>query len=299
MSALQPASSQASLVNRILQSPDAIELAGGITNHNYRVNLDGQTYVLRIAGERTELLGIDRQVEYACAVAAMEAGVGVDVIGFVPERNALITRLAPGRALTAEDLQNPDILDRVTHALRALHAIGSVPGFFSPFEVVRSYHQLALTHGVEFPPEMSRARGLLNEIENCIRSDDRLCPCHNDLLPSNLIDDGGRVLIIDWEYAGVGDRFFDLGNFAANTQLDPEGEKNLLRSYFGAVDPDHVRRLHLMRLASDLRESLWGYLQSAISELDFDFLGYGREHLDRFLSNASTISEDLTGAAPR
>jgi thiamine kinase-like enzyme len=299
MSALQPASSQASLVNLILQSADAVELVGGITNHNYRVDLDGQTYVLRIAGERTELLGIDRQAEYACAVAAMEAGVGVAVIGFVPERNALITRLAPGRPLTPQDLQSPDVLDRITRALRAFHAIAFVPGSFSPFEVVRGYHQLALSRGVAFPGEMKRALQVLGEIENAVRSDDPSCPCHNDLLPSNLLDDGDRVRIIDWEYAGMGDRFFDLGNFAVNNQLAAEAEEKLLRSYFGAVDPEHLRRLRLMRLASDMRESLWGYLQSAISALDFDFLGYGREHLDRFLSNASSMSEDLAGTAPR
>jgi thiamine kinase-like enzyme len=299
MTGVQPEPSQPQLIDRILKCPDAVELPGGITNHNYRIDLDGEIYVVRIAGERTDLLGIDRETEHACALAAMKAGVGVQVIGFVPERNALVTRLAPGRALTSDDLRDPNVLDRVTHALRVFHSIRFVPGAFSPFDVVRRYHALAVSHGVEVPPEMSRAQTLLGQIEESLRSEDPSCPCHNDLLPSNLLDDGERVRIIDWEYAGMGDRFFDLGNFAVNNQLDEAGEQALLRSYFGDLDPGHLQRLRLMRLASDMRESLWGYLQSAISVLDFDFLQYGREHLDRFLSHASLAPEDSAAAARR
>jgi thiamine kinase-like enzyme len=294
----QPSSPYPALVDRILKCPDAVELPGGITNHNYRVDLDGQSFVVRVAGEKTELLVINRQDEYACALAAMAAGVGVEVIGFIPERNTLITRLAPGRALAPEDLRDPKVLERVTLALRAFHSIDFVPSAFSPFEVVRRYHALAVSHGVGFPAEMSRARMLLDEVEQSLRSSDPACPCHNDLLPSNLLDDGDVVRIIDWEYAGMGDRFFDLGNFAVNNQLDDAGEEALLRSYFGDLDPDHLRRLRLMCLASDMRESLWGYLQSAISTIDFDFLEYGREHLDRFLSNVAKLAED-PAAAPR
>src|SRR6185295_15889685 len=110
--------------------------------------------------------------------------------------------------------------------------------------------------------------------------------CHNDLLAANFVDDGRAVQIIDWEYAGMGDRFFDLGNLAANNEFEETHETSLLEQYFGEVHPAHLRRLRVMRLASDLREAAWGYLQEAISELDEDYLGYGRKHLDRFLLRA-------------
>ena len=116
-----------------------------------------------------------------------------------------------------------------------------------------------------------------------MKSDDPLCPCHNDLLAGNLIDDGTVVHIIDWEYGGMGDRFFDLGNLAVNNDFDDEHERALLMLYFGQVRPDHLRRLRLMRLASDMREAMWGFLQSAISTLDVDYLAYGRKHLERFV----------------
>ena len=113
------------------------------------------------------------------------------------------------------------------------------------------------------------------------------CPCHNDLLAGNFIDDGTAVRIIDWEYGGMGDRFFDLGNLAVNNEFDDEHERALLAFYFGEVDPDHLRRLRLMRLASDMREAMWGFLQAAISTLDIDYMAYGRRHLERFINSPS------------
>jgi thiamine kinase-like enzyme len=113
-------------------------------------------------------------------------------------------------------------------------------------------------------------------------------PCHNDLLASNFIDDGRNIWILDWEYAGMGDIFFDLGNFAVNQALDDQQCALLLRNYFGEVRPSDLAHLQLMRLASDLREAFWGFLQLAISELDFDYRAYADHHLERFLSNVAT-----------
>jgi thiamine kinase-like enzyme len=263
-------------------------LGGGITNHNFRVVARGEQYVLRVGGDGTDLLGVDRAVEYACSRAAMDAGVGVEVIAFVPEHAALLTRFAPGTVLTPADLARPDVLKRVVSSLVRFHAVPQVPGAFSPFDVVRSYHRRAVQHGVVFPARIGRALDALWGIESVLAGAGPRCPCHNDLLPSNLLDDGQTVRIIDWEYAGMGDRFFDLGNLAANNELDAAGEEALVEAYFGVVRDDDLRRLRLMRLASDMRESLWGYLQSGISTLEFDFLAYGEEHLDRFLNGVST-----------
>jgi thiamine kinase-like enzyme len=133
---------------------------------------------------------------------------------------------------------------------------------------------------------LPRALEVLDGIEAALPKHEPPVLCHNDLLPANFIDDGLTVKIVDWEYAGMGDRFFDLGNFAVNHQLDSDGEQLLLEFYFGQVQPNHVSRLRLMRLASDMREAMWGFLQSGISALDFDFVAYGTEHLDRFLTAA-------------
>jgi thiamine kinase-like enzyme len=162
-------------------------------------------------------------------------------------------------------------------------------GRFSPFDTVRNYFRLAEQHRVTFPESISLAFTRMTRIEAEVQREEPACPCHNDLLAANCFDDGTTVRIIDWEYGGLGDRFFDLGNLAVNNQFEEPHEVALLQSYFGEVRPDHLRRLRLMRLASDLRESLWGYLQAGISTLDIDFMEYGRKHLDRFLAGCTAL----------
>jgi thiamine kinase-like enzyme len=258
-------------------------LRGGITNRNFLVDTGEGSFVLRVGGENTELLGIDRAVEHACSVAAARLGVGTEVVDFLPAHNALLTRFVPGRLLRPVDVQEPGTMRRIVDALRRYHDGPPGPGRFSPFEVVREYYALAWNLQVAFPPSIGEAMERLACIEAELETAEPLCPCHNDLLPANLIDDGCSVRIIDWEYGGMGDRFFDLGNLAVNNEFEERHELLLLELYFGEVRADHLRRLRLMRLASDMRESLWGFLQSGISTLDYGFLDYGRMHLERFL----------------
>ena len=108
-------------------------------------------------------------------------------------------------------------------------------------------------------------------------------PCHNDLLSANFIVDGDRLWIVDWEYAGMGDPFFDLGNFAVNHELDADGEQTLLDAY-GSEDAE---ALVLMRFMSDFREAMWGVVQQAISTLEFDFRAYADEHFERLEQTAA------------
>jgi thiamine kinase-like enzyme len=216
----------------------------------------------------------------------MQSGVGADVIAFFPALRAIITRFLDGRVLSADGIRDPNVLRRVALAVRKVHEGAPLPGAFSPFEAVRDYHAKALARGVSMPETMPSALERLARVERELQETGAPdpCPCHNDLLPANFIDDGERTRIIDWEYAGMGDRFFDLGNLAVNSQLDEPGERALLEIYFGRAQEDHLRHLRLMRLASDMRESLWGFLQAGISPLEFDFLSYGRTHLERFLA---------------
>ena len=261
-------------------------LGGGLTNRNYRIDADGESYVLRVAGKDTALLGIDRACEVACSRAAADLGVGPEVVAYLPEYDAMLRRFAPGRVLTTVDMQQPAALRRVAEALRRYHTGLSGAGSFSPFATARNYYALARDRHVTFPDNLEGALELLARIEQDLQSDDPPCPCHNDLLAANLIDDGTAVRIIDWEYGGMGDRFFDLGNLAVNNEFNEEHERTLLTLYFGQARPDHLRRLRLMRLASDMREAMWGFLQAALSTLDVDYLAYGRKHLERFLDSS-------------
>ncbi|HEY1598316.1 MAG TPA: phosphotransferase [Pirellulales bacterium] len=261
-------------------------LSGGITNHNFRVETGGATYVLRIAGQNTAQLGIDRDREHACAVAAAAAGVGAEVVAYLPEHCALLTRFLAGQVLSVDSARRDDVLQRAVAAIARLHAAPPVPGEFSAFLTIDDYHNLAIARAVSLPPEVPQAIAELKMLEKRVATSSAACPCHNDLLPGNLIDDGTTIRIIDWEYAGMGDRFFDLGNFAENHRLDASQEQQLLRLYFGREQPTELARLRAMRRVSALREAMWGFAQAGISQLDFDFTSYAREHLGRFFLQA-------------
>ena len=265
-------------------------LDGGITNQNYRVDVGGESFVLRIGGKCTHLLGIDREREHACTVIAAQSGIGAEVIFYraSDEGEVLVTRFIAGSIITPERAALPEILPRIVEAMRRYHNGPAFTGTFSPFETVRSYHQLALERDLSFPDSLPQVFQLMARIEATIGPTRQPRPCHNDLLASNFIDDGRSIRIVDWEYAGMGDPFFDLGNFAVNQSLNEEQCELLARLYFGEARPADLAHLHLMRLASDLRESFWGFLQLGISELDFDYREYAHHHLQRFLQNVGT-----------
>jgi len=263
-------------------------LIGGITNQNYRVDMGGESFVLRIGGKGTHLLGIDRERESICTAIAYSVGVGAEVLHFLPDEDVLVTRFIEGVAISPESAAEPETLRRIVQSIHRYHNGSAFPGTFSPFETVRNYHRLALEYQVAFPETLPRVFALMERIEVALAVRHEMRPCHNDLLASNFLDDGTTIRILDWEYAGMGDPFFDLGNFAVNQSLDAERCELLLGYYFGDVRAADLAHLHLMRLASDLRESFWGFLQIGISELDFDYKQYAHHHLERFLSNVET-----------
>lgn len=262
-------------------------LEGGLTNRNFVLDMGGEQFVLRIPGANTGLLGIDRHFEHACTQAAFAAGIGAEVIAFLPDHGgAMVTRFMSGEVLPPEKIQAPGTLARIVEALRRYHEGPGGAGHFSTFETVYRSHALAQRHNVVFPAELQKALNRFREIEAAVGIPEPLCPCHNDLVPGNLIDHHGSIRIIDWEYAGQGDRFFDLGNLAANQFFDEAQERLLLELYFGEVRPADLHRLRLMRRASDMREAMWGFLQMGISKLDIDYAAYAKTHLQRFLSGA-------------
>jgi thiamine kinase-like enzyme len=174
--------------------------------------------------------------------------------------------------------------------VRRFHQGPAIPGLFIPLRIVEAYRALASERGVAVPPEYALAQAIGRRIELALLTNPlELRPCHNDFLPGNLIDDGDRMRIVDWEYAGMGDPFFDLGNFSVNNDLSADEDAAFLAAYDGAPPrPDRLARLVLLRVVSDFREAMWGVLQQGISTLDVDFRAYAAEHFDRLLANATS-----------
>jgi thiamine kinase-like enzyme len=268
---------------------DRIEvLGGGITNRNFKVELrGGEAYVLRIGGKDTGLLGIDRDVEHAATRAAAALGIAPEVVDFVQPDGYLVTRFIEGEPVPPEHVREPDVLADAARTLRAFHEAPPIPGRFDSFRVVEAYAAIALERGVVVPKAYEAAQTTARRIEE-LRGPQQLCPCHNDLLNANLIHDGERLRIVDWEYAGMGDRFFDLANFSINHEFRPSHDRVLLESYFGTFRDEDLHALQLMRFMSDFREAMWGVVQQGLSELDFDFAAYARDHFERLERTTAT-----------
>ena len=279
---------------------EVVPLEGGITNRNYVVTVGGVRYVLRVPGRDTELLGIDRANEHRAAMVAADAGVGPEVVAFLPESGCFVSRFVEGAHVPEEDLRSGDALELVVASVRLLHACPPIPSTFPVFRIVERYRETAASRGVAIPPVYDEAHALAGRIEAAFAaSPSPLTMCHNDLLNANFLRDGEHVWIVDYEYAGMGDVFFDLGNLAVNNALDDDARERLLHHYFlGDVLDRHRARLALMTLMSDFREAMWGVVQQAISTLDVDFVDYAGRHFARMLDGAGTLAfDDLFGEA--
>jgi thiamine kinase-like enzyme len=274
-----------------------LALSGGITNRNYRLRLGGRDCVLRLPGQDTELLGIDRASERLAAERAASLGIGPELLH--ADADCVVTAFVPGTPVDEQRLR--DDPTQVATALRAFHDSGlELPARFWIPDLLRVYAATITQRGGELPAAFLRAQELVARIAQALPLTEPV-PCHDDLLAGNLIQTGGQILLVDWEYAGIGHRYFDLGNLAVNNGFDESSERRLLEVYFGdaggATDA-RIAALRLFRLVSDAREAAWGVVQGLISELDFDFAAYAEEHFERLdRAAADPQLEDYLNAA--
>jgi thiamine kinase-like enzyme len=263
------------------------ELTDGITNRNYLLSGGGERVVVRVFGRDTELLGIDRVAEEAAARAAAGVGVGPPVVAFLPEAGCLVCRFVEGEPISTDDLQRREVLELVVRSVRTFHAGPALPSTFPVFRIVERYEALARERGVPVPPDYRLAHALAGRIEEAFAASPAPeAACHDDLLNANFLREGDHVWLLDYEYAGMGDPYFDLGNLSINNGLTDEAQEHLLRAYVGEVRDTHRARLGLMRLMSDLREAMWGVVQQALSTLEVDYEDYAARHLARLLATA-------------
>jgi thiamine kinase-like enzyme len=262
-----------------------LPLEGGITNRNFRVKFGGTDYVVRLPGKDTELLGIDREAERLATKKAAELRLGPKVAAMLDQPACLVTCFVESREVTAAELREPRYIDEVGEALRGFHHSGlELPTDFYVSEIVSDYAEVSKSRGGTLPEGFQHARDCVRKVVKAVRknADHRPLPCHNDLLTANFLHDGERIVIVDWEYDGMGDPFFDLGNFAVNNELEDADEERLLAAYFGdEATPRRRAALKLFRFMSDFREAMWGVLQTSVSELDFDFDAYADKHFRR------------------
>ncbi|GAB4579049.1 MAG: phosphotransferase family protein [Anaerolineales bacterium] len=256
-----------------------IPLTGGITNRNYRITLPGASFVLRLSGKNTTLLGIDRPTERAANTFAASLGIAPEVVYFIEPEGYLVTRFVEAQPLPVETIGQETWLARVATSLRRFHT--QAPPLANPFDifqVIATLTRIGQEHHGPFPDNFAWLIENVRMLESAFaREPYTPRPCHNDLLNGNFLNANDQLIILDWEYAGMGDVFFDLANFSHHHTLNDEQIRYFLTQYFGSITEKHFARLKLMEPLSDLREALWGTVQTAISTLDEDFAGYARQ----------------------
>ena len=268
-------------------------LTAGITNANLKISFGDEAFVVRLMGSGTELLGIDRAAEEEAGRAAHAAGIGPEVFRALPELRALVTRFVEGTGIPQEDLRREEVLSSVVRSVRRFHACPPIRSAFPVFRIVEGYRELAASRGVPIPSAFEEALQRARRIETAFaRAPMPLTTCHNDFLNANLLLEGDHTWIVDYEYAGMGDPFFDLGNLSINNGLDDLAQELLLRLYFGEVNDVHRARHGLMRVMSDFREAMWGVAQQALSTLEFDYVDYADRHFARLLETAGDDAFD-------
>jgi thiamine kinase-like enzyme len=265
-------------------------MEGGLSNHNFAVFSLTSAHVARLCEPRP-LLGIDRRNEVVCQQAASRRGIAPEVVHH--EEGLLVSRFVTGRTLEAKHVRYPAMIVRLASLLRELHAgWDTLTGemlYFCPFQTVRTYAGTALKLGAVLPSDL----GAILEDTRALST--RLAPfrpvlCHNDVMPANLIDDGARLWLIDWEYSGVGHPLFDLANASANAAFEDADDHLLLAAYRGQSDASELATLRIFQAVSLLRESLWGMIQSMASDIDFDYRRYAAENLEAYRRVRSRLS---------
>jgi len=258
------------------------ELSGGLTNRNYQVTTPDGTFVARISAGGSELLAIDRDCEYRNSLAAAAAGAGAPVVEYRPQDRLLVIGYIQGRTFGAADVAAEENIPRIAAACRRLHAGDRFGNDFDMFAVQRRYLSVARSRGFKIPagyddlaPQFSAAEKAL-----AVRHEGTV-PCHNDLLPANLIDDGERIWLIDYELSGNNDACFELGNIAAEAQLPADALAELVTAYYGRPRRSKTARAWLLGgLVGMYGWTLWGAIQNGASPIDYDFWSWATERFE-------------------
>jgi thiamine kinase-like enzyme len=252
-------------------------LPGGLTNRNYRVTTEtGASYVARFSSAKSALLAIDRAAEYRNSRLAAGIGVGPKVVDYAPADGVLLVEWIDGRTFVDADLDNPQQLTRLAETCRRLHGGDRFTSDFDMFDVQRRYLAIVRESGFRLPADYDAFAPTVRRIERALRaSAPPTVPCHNDLLAANIMDDGARLWLIDYEYSGNNDPCFELGNIWSEAGLEVDRLEHLVAAYYGRPAPVATARARLFGLMAKYGWTLWASIQDAVSEVDFDFWQWG------------------------
>jgi thiamine kinase-like enzyme len=263
----------------------------GLTNSNYRVTVDGECFVLRVSGQNTTQLGINRTREAAAVRNAAGAGLAPEVVAFLLPEGHLVTRWVEGRHWSVPEYRTPEHVRLLTETVKRIHSLPANGAVFSPFQRVSSFLETARSFDVPLPAGLASCLDTMHAVEADQRNDpsDWHRMCHNDLVAVNYlyIEKTESIIVLDWEFSGLGDIYYDLATVVythdSEGPIPPELEREMLKCYFGSVTAFQQRRLQGMKYMLMLFTALWGLAQHGMQTAGlipavegFDYLDFAR-----------------------
>lgn len=268
-------------------------LSGGLTNTNYKAEVDGTPYFIRVPGASTELLAIDRDNEHHNTKAASQAGVAPRVLFHIPEYNAMVLEFLDGKTMSKDSLNQPGMPTRMAQAIKRLHAAPRFLLDFNMFRLTEYYLSLCRDRGIKVPDGYNERMETVNRIERAMNAKPiPTVPCNNDLLAENYIDYDSQLWLIDYEYSGNNDPTFELGNTCQEMEFNEEQIRETCAAYFGEAKADMIARMKLNMIMSDVGWALWAAIQAKISTIDFDFWGWAIERWGRAVEKMDSTEFD-------
>ena len=249
-----------------------LERIAGLTNANYRLNVDGEPFVLRVSGQNTASLGINRAHEASALQAACAAGIAPELIACLQPEGHLVTRWVDGRIWDPPEFRTPQNVRLLTETVKRIHALPPSGAEFSPFLRINSFLQTAQSHGIHPPSGFEQFLEIVYAVESDQMMDESnwQCFCHNDLVSCNylFVKREQTIKVLDWEFSGWGDCYYDLATIVFTHDSDgpipPELEDVMVECYFGEITPQHRRRLAGMKFMLMLFSASWGLAQAGM-----------------------------------
>lgn len=251
-----------------------IEKIAGLTNRNYRVTVNGERFVLRLSGQNTQRLGINREHELAALRHAAAAGLGPEVVAFLLPAGHLVTRWVDGRHWGWQEFRTPAHVRRLTETVRRIHTLPPNGAVFSPFQRVDAFLATARHYNVPLPTGLAACLDTMQTVaaDQCRDPSDWRRMCHNDLVSVNYLylEKVESIIVLDWEFAGLGDLYYDLATVVythdSEGSIPPDLERVMLDCYFGSVTAFQQRRLLGMKYMLMLFTGMWGLAQGGMQK---------------------------------
>jgi thiamine kinase-like enzyme len=278
------------------------ELSGGANNLNFRVVIDGVDHALRISDYDGERMGGTRENGFEVQSTAAAGGIGAPVLAYCAPEGHCIASFIPGEALDNRSLRQLDKLAAAARLVARMHSLGPIETRWSPFEDIEHYLEIVRREQLELTGDFADLKFAVDRIKRTVGAvPGSEAFCHNDLQIQNFINDpAGRLWLVDWEWAGMGNRYFDLGGFVVNAELSAEEAVEFVRAYFGP-DADvevELARIELMRVVSAVREAVWAVVMEPMLENDWDYRAWAEDFFERGrrIADSPSFEELLTTA---